>query len=146
MNVGQPTDVAWDAEGNTYFSDGYVNSRVGKANSRGEWIASWGSFGRGEGQFNTPHGVAISLLLAHVVEWNNTVAGQQYDDLHAGNLVRRLRELADLAGLPHSLRDAAVPEAALPRLAEEAGAQWTGRFNPRPFDTQSALELYQCAY
>src|SRR5262245_56460649 len=57
---GQPTDVAWDAEGNTYFSDGYVNARVGKANSRGEWVASWGSFGRGEGQFNTPHGVAVS--------------------------------------------------------------------------------------
>jgi len=57
---GQPTDVAWDAEGNTYFSDGYINSRVGKANSRGEWVASWGSFGRGEGQFNTPHGLAIS--------------------------------------------------------------------------------------
>jgi DNA-binding beta-propeller fold protein YncE len=57
---GQPTDVAWDGEGNTYFSDGYVNSRVGKANGRGEWVASWGSFGRGEGQFNTPHGVAVS--------------------------------------------------------------------------------------
>jgi hypothetical protein len=57
---GQPTDVAWDGEGNTYFSDGYINSRVGKANSRGEWVASWGSFGRGEGQFNTPHGVAVS--------------------------------------------------------------------------------------
>jgi NHL repeat len=56
----QPTDVAWDAEGNTYFSDGYVNARVGKANSRGEWVASWGSFGRGEGQFNTPHAVAVS--------------------------------------------------------------------------------------
>jgi hypothetical protein len=24
----QPTDVAWDSEGNTYISDGYVNSRV----------------------------------------------------------------------------------------------------------------------
>jgi hypothetical protein len=56
----QPTDVAWDAEGNTYFSDGYVNARVGKANSRGEWVASWGSFGRGEGQFNTPHAIAVS--------------------------------------------------------------------------------------
>jgi len=34
----------------------------------------------------------------------------------------------------------------LPRLAEEAGAQWVGRFNPRPFDVAAALEIYQCAY
>jgi hypothetical protein len=56
----QPTDVAWDADGNSYFSDGYVNSRVGKADNRGRWLTSWGSAGRGQGQFNTPHGVAIS--------------------------------------------------------------------------------------
>jgi len=96
--------------------------------------------------YDLPHGVAIALLLAHVVQWNGKVAGHQYDDLHAGDLVRRLRGLADLAGLPMSLREAAVPEEALPRLAEEAGAQWTGKFNPRPFDTAAALEIYQCAY
>jgi hypothetical protein len=56
----QPTDVAWDSKGNSYFSDGYVNSRVGKANARGEWVASWGSLGTGPGQFDTPHGVAVS--------------------------------------------------------------------------------------
>ncbi len=56
----QPTDVAWDAAGNSYFSDGYVNSRVAKVNPRGEWIASWGSLGSGPGQFDTPHGIAIS--------------------------------------------------------------------------------------
>jgi len=56
----QPTDVAWDSQGNSYFTDGYVNSRVAKANARGEWIASWGSLGNGPGQFDTPHGVAVS--------------------------------------------------------------------------------------
>ena len=56
----QPTDVAWDSEGNTYFSDGYINSRVGKVNARGEWVASWGSLGSGPGQFDTPHGIAVS--------------------------------------------------------------------------------------
>jgi sugar lactone lactonase YvrE len=56
----QPTDVAWDSKGNSYFSDGYINSRVGKANARGEWVASWGSFGREPGQFDTPHGIAVS--------------------------------------------------------------------------------------
>jgi streptogramin lyase len=55
----QPTDVAWDSKGNSYFSDGYINSRVGKANARGEWVASWGSLGNGPGQFDTPHGIAV---------------------------------------------------------------------------------------
>lgn len=55
----QPTDVAWDSQGNSYFSDGYINSRVGKANARGEWVASWGSLGSGPGQFDTPHGIAV---------------------------------------------------------------------------------------
>ena len=56
----QPTDVAWDAQGNAYFSDGYVNSRVAKVSARGEWVQSWGSFGTGPGQFDTPHGVAVA--------------------------------------------------------------------------------------
>ena len=56
----QPTDVAWDSQGNSYFTDGYVNSRVGKANAKGEWVASWGSLGKGPGQFDTPHGIAVS--------------------------------------------------------------------------------------
>jgi sugar lactone lactonase YvrE len=56
----QPTDVAWDSDGNSYFSDGYINSRVGKANNRGEWVTSWGSLGNQQGQFDTPHGIAVS--------------------------------------------------------------------------------------
>ena len=33
---------------------------VAKVNARGEWIASWGSLGNGPGQFDTPHGIAVS--------------------------------------------------------------------------------------
>jgi sugar lactone lactonase YvrE len=55
----QPTDVAWDSQGNTYITDGYVNSRVAKVNARGEWVASWGSLGNGPLQFDTPHGIAV---------------------------------------------------------------------------------------
>ena len=56
----QPTDVAWDAHGNTYFTDGYVNSRVGKADKNGDWVASWGARGTSDGEFHTPHGVAVA--------------------------------------------------------------------------------------
>ena len=96
--------------------------------------------------YRIPHGVAVALLLAHVVAWNRPAAARQYDELGVGDLVKRLRELADRAGLPASLRDVPIPEEALPRLSEQAAAEWTGKFNPRPFNTAAALEIYQCAY
>jgi DNA-binding beta-propeller fold protein YncE len=55
----QVTDVAWDAEGNTYISDGYINSRVAKYDNQGNWVKSWGTPGTGPGQFNTPHSIAV---------------------------------------------------------------------------------------
>ena len=93
-----------------------------------------------------PHGQAIALLLSHVVAWNSGVVGRQYDELGSGDLVKRLRELAEIADLPVFLQDTSVREEALPRLAEEAASQWTGKFNPRPFDAEAALEIYRNAY
>jgi streptogramin lyase len=55
----QPTDVAWDSKGNTYISDGYVNSRVAKIDANGDWVKSWGEPGTGPGQFRLPHAIAI---------------------------------------------------------------------------------------
>src|SRR5215471_7877461 len=37
----QPTDVTWDPAGNTYISDGYINSRVAKVDKNGNWVKSW---------------------------------------------------------------------------------------------------------
>jgi DNA-binding beta-propeller fold protein YncE len=54
----QVTDMAWDAAGNTYISDGYINSRVAKIDKDGNWIKSWGQPGSGPGEFNTPHSIA----------------------------------------------------------------------------------------
>src|ERR1700686_171815 len=34
----RPTDVAWDAAGNSFFSDGYGNSRVVKYDKDGNWV------------------------------------------------------------------------------------------------------------
>jgi NHL repeat len=55
----QVTDMAWDAAGNTYVSDGYINSRVAKIDKDGNWLKSWGEPGDGPGQFNTPHSIAV---------------------------------------------------------------------------------------
>src|ERR1700716_289551 len=55
----QPTDVAWDSNGNIYITDGYINSRVAKYDKNGDWVKSWGTKGPGPGQFNLPHAIAI---------------------------------------------------------------------------------------
>jgi sugar lactone lactonase YvrE len=55
----EPTDVAWDSKGNTYISDGYINSRVAKYDMHGKWVKSWGEPGTEPGQFHLPHAIAI---------------------------------------------------------------------------------------
>jgi NHL repeat len=54
----QVTDVAWDQAGNTFISDGYINSRIAKVDKNGNWLKSWGERGKEPGQFNTPHSIA----------------------------------------------------------------------------------------
>jgi len=55
----QPTDIAWNAQGDMYISDGYVNSRVAKIDRNGDWVKSWGEAGQGPGQFKLPHAIAV---------------------------------------------------------------------------------------
>jgi alcohol dehydrogenase len=109
-------------------------------------------------RYGTTHGVAIALLLPHVVRWNGAVAGARYAELlaavgrHVGEaeaafaLASRLEALAVAGDLPRGLRSVGVPQADLPLLAGEAAEQWTGRYNPRPFDGAAAQELYRAAF
>jgi alcohol dehydrogenase len=64
----------------------------------------------------------------------------------AQQLAERLEELRRAGGLPASLSEIGVPREELATLAADAAKQWTGTFNPRPFDAAAALELYERAY
>jgi len=107
-------------------------------------------------RFGTTHGVAVSLMLPHVVRWNGEVAGELYAGLlppgrdagcGAGEaLAREVERLAAAAGLPRDLQSLDIPPDAFPQLAQEAAMQMTGRFNPRPLDAAAARELYARAY
>jgi DNA-binding beta-propeller fold protein YncE len=55
----QVTDMAWDQAGNTYISDGYINSRIAKVDKDGNWLKSWGEPGDKPGQFHVPHSIAV---------------------------------------------------------------------------------------
>lgn len=109
-------------------------------------------------RFHVSHGVAIAVMLPHVVRWNADIAGERYvallrDGSHAGfrgtspeALARWLEQLRAAGGLPACLRALGVARAELPQLAREAAAQMTGGFNPRPFDAAAAERLYEAAY
>ena len=111
------------------------------------------------------HGAALAALLPTVVRWNRPSVGGRYGELlnlsrpGAGDggdsigsseggerLAARLDELIKVGGLDARLSGMGVMPDDFPALAEEAAGQWTGRFNPRPFDVAGALEVYRCAY
>jgi hypothetical protein len=54
----QPTDIAFDRDGNVYIADGMGNNnRIAKFNREGNWVAGWGQTGTGPGQFNKIMGI-----------------------------------------------------------------------------------------
>jgi alcohol dehydrogenase len=108
-------------------------------------------------RYGTTHGVAIALMLPHVVRWNGRDAGPAYAELlraagrepgpdPARTLAERLEALAVAGGLPRGLEAEGVRAGDLRALARDAASQWTGRFNPRPFGEAEALELYGTAF
>jgi hypothetical protein len=71
-NFNHPTDVAWDAAGNIFVSDGYVNSRVAKFDKNGEFVGTWGQTGAAQGQFDVPHSIAVDAKGdVYVADLNN---------------------------------------------------------------------------
>ena len=54
-----PTDIAIAANGDLYVSDGYGGSQVHWFSPDGSLRKSWGTPGRGVGQFSVPHGIAV---------------------------------------------------------------------------------------
>ena len=61
-------------------------------------------------------------------------------------LAARLEDLARAAGLPATLADLGAERADIAALAADAATQWTGTFNPRPFDASAAQQLYEAAF
>ena len=96
--------------------------------------------------YGITHGLAIAALLPHVVRWNHQMAGELFCEFDGADLVHRLTRMAEMADLSVRLREQGVSREALPALADEAATEWTGRFNPRPFDADGALEIYEWAY
>jgi len=99
-------------------------------------------------RFGIVHGVAIGVLLPHVVRFNSSNGPNPYAALDSDpqRLARRIETMLDAAQLPRRLRDCNVDRAALDDLAEEAAAQWTAKFNPLPVAAPELRAIYENAY
>jgi alcohol dehydrogenase len=109
--------------------------------------------------FGTPHGIAIGVMLPHVVRWNAAAVEDRYAELvglsarasalpvdtAGGRLAARLEQLRRTGGMPATLMEVGATHDDIPALAAMAATQWTGTFNPRPFDAGSAADLYRAA-
>jgi alcohol dehydrogenase len=98
-------------------------------------------------EYGITHGIAVGLMMPSVILFNCR-AGNPYADLaeEPEDLIERVGILVKRAGLPETLRAAGVPKDDLPRLAEAAAGQWTGKFNPVPLGPPEMLEIYRLAW
>ena len=140
----QVTDVTFDGAGNTYISDGYINSRVAKADKDGKWLMSWGEPGNKPGQFNTPHSIAADAQGNIYVADRGNRRIQVFDG--EGKLRREIKIDVpfDPAAVPAigAVPDVAKLEAAGSPLTQAPGAPWTVCITPGPRQVLYTSDAY----
>ena len=60
--LDQPSDVAIAETGDIYVADGHggnSNDRIMRFSKDGKFISTWGKHGKAQGEFDTPHGLAV---------------------------------------------------------------------------------------
>jgi sugar lactone lactonase YvrE len=133
----QPTDVAWDAAGDIFISDGYINSRVAKYDKNGRWVKQWGDRGSQNGQFNLPHGIVVDAKGSVYVADRSNRRIQVFDT--DGNYQRQITiDVPPPAGVVPWFGPMPSPEAA----TRQAGQPWALCITPGPTQVLYAADPY----
>jgi DNA-binding beta-propeller fold protein YncE len=133
----QPTDVTWDAQGDIFISDGYINSRVAKYDRNGRWVKQWGDRGTASGQFNTPHSIAADAKGNIYVADRGNRRIQVFDA--DGNFLRQITiDVPVPAGVVPWMGPMPSAEAA----ARQSGAPWAICITPGPAQYLYAADAY----
>jgi alcohol dehydrogenase len=103
------------------------------------------------------HGIAVGLVLPHVVEYNTENNSALYNGFFSVNnkysngylkhdvLINQLSKYFELANMPKNLRNYGIEETEIESLASEAMENWTAKFNPRRLEKEDFLKLYKNA-
>lgn len=141
-----PTDFVARAEmqlGAAYAGLAIENSMLGCAHSLANPLTA---------HFGVVHGQAVGRMLPGVIRRNACDASVRaaYEE-HAQaagmgsveEMVERVEEILDAAGLGAGLGELGVTRESLGMLAEEASRQWTAQFNPVAYTVGDFEELYR---
>ena len=109
--------------------------------------------------FDLTHGLAIGIMLPHVIRYNSQVVGALYGEFAADAglcsvgdpagpdiLARFVASLVAEAECPTNLATIGADPALVGVLAREAATQWTANFNPRSLEPADFEELYRRAF
>lgn len=112
------------------------------------------------GHFHIPHGHSNSLVLPHVLRFNQPAAAPLYGALasavglpteapgdNTAVFIRWLEDITEATGIERRLREMKITEDDLPMLAKDAMLQQRLLINnPREVNEAQALEIYQQAW
>ena len=154
--LASPTDLearGWMLLGAAWAGTAIENSMLGAAHASANPLTA---------HFGVVHGLAVGMMLPHVVRFNaredatarayaeaacsaQLVSPSAAPETAAEHLAQRLESLLELASLPRTLDHCGVKLSDIPRLADEAARQWTAQFNPRPAAAADFQQLYTAA-
>lgn len=109
------------------------------------------------GFYNLPHGVCNALLLPHVESFNLRAAKTRLDevgaillannaDLKGLSVIDAIKKLADIVGIPKSLRELGVREEDFKTLAENAMKDVCGLTNPVQPTLEEVIAIFKAAF
>jgi hypothetical protein len=133
----QPTDVAWDNEGDIFISDGYINSRVAKYDKNGGWVKQWGDRGNKQGEFNTPHSIANDAKGNIYVADRGNRRIQVFDP--DGKFER---EITIDVPVPPGIKPWMGPTPSAEAVARQSGAPWAICITPGPTQYLYSADAY----
>jgi alcohol dehydrogenase len=154
--LASPTDLearGWMLLGAAWAGTAIENSMLGAAHASANPLTA---------HFGVVHGLAVGMMLPHVVRFNaredatarayaeaacsaQLVSPSAAPETAAEHLAQHLESLLELASLPRTLDHCGVKLSDIPRLADEAARQWTAQFNPRPAAAADFQQLYTAA-
>jgi len=110
------------------------------------------------GEFHVPHGVANTVMLRHVLEYNISGNEQLYEEMAqamiysvkkdtVSNIIDLVMKLAEAIEVPSRLRDLGIPQEAIPRMAEAAFEEkrLLGN-NPKELSVEDIRMIYERAW